>query len=210
MSATIPPTTTDSAFNNPLINTITGYISHIQAQHILSKQRLHKIRQNILITIGFLVLIYCLIKIQILFFWLIKLILRLSFKILSIIFWLPLKTVRFFIPKTIDYDILFPLFWLCSISSFYLAKFSHENVCRFYDQYLIQRYKIFHNDQNKREEIKRYLFAITFIFLLIVQSLFILLPVALSIRSHHHQQYVNSKTLSSVKKIENISNNSFE
>lgn len=191
--------TTDSVLNSPLINRITGYVAHIQTQNIFSKKSLQSVRQNVFMTIGFLVLIYCLIKIQILFFWLLKLIFGLLFKIISIIFWLPLKTARFFIPKTIDYDILFPLFWLCSISSFYISKFSHENICQFYDQYLVQRYKIFNYEQIKREDIKRYLFVITFIVLLLLQSLFILLPIVVSIRNHHHQQLNAIKKISSVK-----------
>jgi hypothetical protein len=177
-----------SFLNNPLINTIIGYISNLQEQNIFSQERFYSLRHHFLITIGFFVLLYCLIRIQILFFWLLKLI----FKIISIIFWLPLKTIRFIIPKTIDYDILFPLFWLCSIASFYLSKFSHENICQFYDQYLVQRYKIFNYDQTKREDIKRYLFIITFIILLLLQSLFILIPITLSIRHHHENIKVSS------------------
>jgi len=194
MSSSTPPT--DSFLNNPLINTIMGYIVHLQQQNIFSKERLLSSRQPILITVGFLVLLYCLINIQILFFWLLKLIFRLIFQIISIIFWLPLKTVRFLIPKKIDYDILFPLFWLCSISSFYISKYSHENICQFYEQYIFRRYQIFTYEQIKREDMKRYLFIITFIILLLLQSLFILIPIALSIR-HQHEE---TSQISSVKK----------
>jgi hypothetical protein len=190
MSSPTPPT--DSFLNSPLINTILGYIAYVQEQNVLTKERYLMLRQYFLITIGFLVLLYCLIHIQILFFWFLKLIFRLIFKIISTIFWFPLKTVRFFIPKAIDYDILFPLFWLCSISSFYISKFSHENICQFYDQYLVRRYKIFNYNQAKREDIKRYIFITTFIVLLLLQSLFILIPISVSIRRHRENRKISS------------------
>jgi hypothetical protein len=190
MSNPTPPA--DSFLNSPLITTLTGYIVHLQKQKIFSKERLHSFKTHFLITIGFVVLLYCLIHIQILFFWLLKLIFRLLFKFFSFIFWLPLKTVRFFIPKTIDYDILFPVFWLCSISSFYISKYSHENICQLFDQYLVRRYKIFNYDQIKREDFKRYLFVLTFIVLLLLQSLFILIPITLSIRQRHINEKLSS------------------
>jgi hypothetical protein len=192
MSSPPPPPAADTFLNGPLINSITGYIGHLQEQNFFNKTRLHSLRHYFLLTVGFLVLLYCLIHIQILFYWFLKLIFRLLFKIISIIFWLPLKTVRFFIPKTIDYDILFPLFWLCSISSFYISKFSHENVWQFYDQQLVKRYKILNYDQTKREDVKRYLFILTFIVLLLVQSLFILVPIAFSIKYQHANTKVSS------------------
>ncbi|CAF3438482.1 unnamed protein product [Rotaria sp. Silwood1] len=188
MSSSIP--STYSFLNSPLINTITSYIAQIQERKILTRERFHSLTNVISITIGFFVLLYFLIHIQILFYWFLKLIFRLIFKIISIIFWLPVRTTRFFIPKTIDYDILFPLFWLCSISSFYISKFSHENICQFYDQHLVRRYKILNYDQAKRDDIKRYLFILTFIVLLLFQSIFILIPIAASIR-HHNE---NAKT----------------
>ena len=184
--------TTDSFLTSPLITRITGYIVHIQGQDLFTKERLHSLKNHFLITIGFLVLLYCLIHIQILFFWLLKLIFRLIFQIIWFIFWLPLKTVRFLIPKTIDYDILFPVFWLCSISSFYLSKYFQENVWQFFDQYLVQRYRIFHYDQTKREEIKRYVFVSTFIVLLLLQTVFILVPITLSIRTRHANEQTSS------------------
>jgi hypothetical protein len=73
-----------------------------------------------------------------------------------------------------------------------VSKFSHENICQFYDQYLVPRYKIFNYDQTKREDIKRYLFITTFIVLLVLQSLFILLPITFSIRNHHQNTQVSS------------------
>jgi hypothetical protein len=191
-----PTPQANSLLNHPLINTITGYVARLQEQNLFSKQRLNSLKHHFLITIGFLVILYCSIHIQFFIFWLLKLLFRLIFKIISIIFWLPLKSVRFFIPKSIDYDILFPVFWLCSIISFYISKHVHENICLFYDQYLVRRYKILNYDQTKREDIKRYLFIITFIILLLLQSLFILIPLAISIRNQHDHTKV-----SSVKKI---------
>ena len=192
-----PSTTTagDSPlFNHPYLTTITGYFAHIQQQSFFSKERLLLLKHHFLITIGFLVLLYCLIHIQILFFWLIKLIFRVIFQVISIIFWLPLKLARLFIPKSIDYDILFPLVWLCSIISFYLSKNYHENIWTWFNQYLVPRYPIFRYDSNKREETKRWVFVGTFISLFLLQSLFILLPITLSIRQqhHHYEETTNS------------------
>ncbi|CAF2847087.1 unnamed protein product [Rotaria sp. Silwood2] len=189
MSSSIPATY--PFLNGPLINTITGCVVQIQERKILTRKRLHSLIHYSSITTGFFVLLYFLIHIQILFFWFLKLIFRIIFKIVSTIFWLPLRTARFFTPKTIDYDILFPLFWLCSISSFYLSKFFHENICQFYDQHLVRRYKIFNYNQAKRDDIKRYLFILTFILLLILQSVFILIPIAASIRRHNENTKVS-------------------
>ncbi|CAF1903753.1 unnamed protein product [Rotaria magnacalcarata] len=192
MSSSAPPA--DSLLTNPFVNTITGYLSQMQERNTFTQQRIHINKHHFLIAIGFLVLLYFLIHIQILFFWLLEFIFRLLFQIISAIFWLPLSTARFFIPKTIDYDILFPLFWLCSISSFYISKFSHENICQFYDEYFVRRYKILQYDQTKREEVKRHLFVATFIVLLLLQSLFILIPIASSIRRHNSINKVPSQT----------------
>lgn len=190
------PGNVDTVVNSPLLTTLAGHFGRLQEQNFFSKERLQSFRQSFLLTIGFLVLLYCLIHIQILFFWLLKWIFGLIYRIISLIFWLPLRTARFFIPKSIDYDILFPLFWLCSIGSFYVSKYSHENVCQFYDRQLVRRYKLLQYEPNKREEIRRYLFIFTFIVLLLLQSLFILLPIAQSIRYHHHAQ--DEKTVPSV------------
>ena len=175
-------TSEESFLNNPMLMTITGYIAQFQERNLFSRERLHLLKHHFLITLGFLVLLYCLIHIQILFFWLLKFIFRVIFQFISMIFWLPLKTVRFLMPKSIDYDILFPLFWLCSISSFYLSKIFHENIWQFYNQHLVPRYKLFHYDQTKREDTKQWVFVITFTVLLLLQSVFILMPIALSIR----------------------------
>jgi hypothetical protein len=107
-------------------------------------------------------------------------------------------------PKTIDYDILFPLFWLCSISSFYISKFFHENICQFYDQYFVRRYKILNYNQTKREDVRRYLFIITFVVLLLLQTLFILLPVASSIRHQHENAKVSSVNIMRDLQLSNV------
>lgn len=185
----------DSFVNNPYVTRFTTQIARLQHENYFSKERLLSLKNHFLITIGFFVLLYCLIQIQILFFWFLRLIFRLIFRIISTIFWLPLTTVRLLIPKSIDYDILFPLFWLCSISSFYISKYSNENLCQFYDQQLVPRHKSLKYDQNKREDIKRYIFITTFLLLLILQSLFILLPIALSIRHQNQQVSTSVRTI---------------
>lgn len=191
------PSAGDSSFlNHPFVTTITGSIVHLQKHNIFSKERFNLLKHHFLITIGFLVLLYCLIHIQILFFWLIKLIFRSVIRVISIIFWFPLKFARFFIPKSIDYDILFPLFWLCSIVSFYLSKNYHEIIWEWFNQYLVRRYSFFQYDQSKREEVKRWIFVSTFVSLLLLQSIFILLPITLSIRQQHQEE-----TTTKVRKI---------
>ncbi|CAF1362078.1 unnamed protein product, partial [Adineta ricciae] len=194
MSALTPPPAppVNNLIEHPLVNMIAGYIAQLQGHPMLTKQRLLSLRQSFLVTVGFLVLLYCLIHIQILFFWLLKFVFRLLFKVFSLIFWLPLRTVRLLLPKSVDYDVLFPLFWLCSIASFYVSKFSHESICQFYDQHLVRRYKSLQYDPAKREDIRRYLFIGTFLVLLLVQCLFILTPIALSIRNHHANAKVSS------------------
>ena len=190
---------TDTSPNgNPWINSVTGYVAHLQERQFFSKQRIQAFRHYFLFTIGFLVLIYFLIYIQILFYWLLKWFLTFIFQIISFIFWIPLKTVRFFIPKNIDYDILFPLFWLCSIASFYISKYFHEHICQFYDQQLVRRYRALRYEPHKREEIRRYLFILSFIVLLLLQSLFILLPIAQTIK-HHHAEAKGSSVISKRK-----------
>ncbi|CAF1060745.1 unnamed protein product [Adineta ricciae] len=191
-SLTPPPPPVNNLVEHPLVNMIAGYIVQLQGHPMLTKQRLLSLRQSFLVTVGFLVLLYCLIHIQILFFWLLKFLFRLLFKIFSLIFWLPLRTVRLLLPKSVDYDILFPLFWLCSIASFYVSKFSHESICQFYDEHLVRRYKSLQYDPAKRGDIRRYLFIGTFLVLLLVQCLFILTPIALSIRNHHANSKVSS------------------
>lgn len=183
MSSSVPPS--DSLLDSPFINIITGYISQMQERQLLTRNRMNSYKNHILIAVGFLVLLYFLMHVQFFVFWLLKLLFRLIIHIISTIFWLPLTTTRLFIPKTIDYDILFPLFWLCSVTSFYLSKFYHETICQFYDQYLVQRSKILNSDRIKREDIKQYLFVSTFVILLLLQSLFILVPIASSIRRHN-------------------------
>ena len=194
MSSLTPPPAPpiNNLIEHPLVNMIAGYIVQLQGHPMLTKQRLLSLRKSFLVTVGFLVLLYCLIHIQILFFWLLRFLFRLLFKILSLIFWLPLRTVRLLLPKSVDYDILFPLFWLCSIASFYVSKFSHESICQFYDQHLVRRYKSLQYDPAKREDIRRYLFIGTFLVLLLIQCLFILAPIAVSIRNHHANSKVSS------------------
>ena len=68
-----------------------------------------------------------------------------------------------------------------------MSKFSYRSLCQFYDEYLVEHYKILNNDRMKRDDIRRHLFIIAFIVLLALQSIFILTPIALSIRRHHHE-----------------------
>jgi hypothetical protein len=140
---------------------IIDYISYIQREKSITKERFYLIRQYFFQSVGFCVLLYFLSQ-------LLKLLFRLIFQIFSIIFWLPLKAMESFLLKSDNYNIMFLLFCLCSVFSFTIAKFSHKKFRQ------------------------RYSFILTFVIILLLQSLFILLPIAKSIQDR--------SKLSSVKK----------
>jgi len=140
---------------------IIDYISYIQREKIITKERFYSIRQYFFQSVGFCVLLYFLSQ-------LLKLLFRLISQIFSIIFWLPLKTMESFLLKSDNYNIMFLLFCLSSVLSFSIAKFSHKKFR------------------------KRFSFILTFVIILLLHSLFILLPIAKSIQDR--------SKLSSVKK----------
>lgn len=177
----------DSIVNSPIVNSIVQWIVGLQNQPFFSRDRIQNLPQNFLLSVGFSVLLYCLFHIQILFVWFIKLIFYFICQILWLIFCFPFKTLGLLVPKTLNYDILFPLFWLCSVASFYVSKNFHENLWQFFDKHLVERYKLIKYQTNKREEVRRNLFLTCFVVLLLLQSLFILLPIAQSIK-HNRQQ----------------------
>jgi hypothetical protein len=178
--------------HNPVLETVTGYVGYLQEQNIFSKQRLQTWKQYSLLTIGFFILLYFLIHVQLLIYSCVRFFFGGIFKLFSFVFWLPLRTARFLIPKSIDYDILFPLFWLCSIASFYIGKYLHENLCQLYDRHLVRRYPILSYEQTKRDDIRRYLFIFTFIVLLLFQSVFILVPIAQSIGHQRSREKIDA------------------
>ncbi|CAF5218380.1 unnamed protein product, partial [Rotaria magnacalcarata] len=87
---------------------------------------------------------------------------------LSIVVFLPFKFIDLFLPKTTSYNILFPSIWFCSILSFFIAKLSHKNIEIHFG--------------NRFKSIKRYSFTVTFVILLLLQSVLILLPLTQSIQ----------------------------
>ena len=117
----------DSSYlNHPLVKTITDSIVHLQKQNLFSNERLQLLKHHFLITIGFLVLLYCLIHIQILFFWLIKFIFRSVFRVISIIFWLPLNSLDCSFQKV-------------SIMIFYFLYFGYVRSFHFISRRIIMR-----------------------------------------------------------------------
>ncbi len=148
---------------------IIGYIAYIQRKNLLTKQRFASMRCYFFQSIGFSIILYCFSQLLLLLYLLLKIFFRIIFQIFSIIFWLPVNTIESFMPKINNYFILFPLFWLCSIVSFSIAKFSHKNVG------------------------KRRSFILSFIILLLLQSVFILLPLAISIHEQQKSSSVKQK-----------------
>jgi hypothetical protein len=126
------------------LDTIAGYLSSIQQRRILTTERFLSMRVYFFQSIG---LFICLSQFAILLY-----------HILKFIFWIPLKTIELFIPKTTNYNMIVLLIWFCSIISFSIAKYSHRKIG------------------------KRHSFILIFIGLLLLQSLFILRPIAMSIQ----------------------------
>ncbi|CAF1160075.1 unnamed protein product [Adineta steineri] len=157
-----------SPTSDSYLNPITNYISLIQRKEIFTKQRIHSIRQYFLQSVGLTILLYFILQIPILLYFLFKLLLRLIFQIFSLIFWLPLKTIELILPKTNNYGILFPLLFLFSTVSYLIAKLTHKNV----ETNFGKRYKVLKNNS----------FILIFIVFLLLQSIFILFPIAGSIQ----------------------------
>ncbi|CAM4748908.1 unnamed protein product [Rotaria magnacalcarata] len=160
--------TSDSSLNVPQLNTITSFISYIQQKNILTKERFRTIRRYFFQSIGLYVLLSCLFRLLAAFYFLLKSILNLTFQMLSIVVFLPFKFIDLFLPKTTSYNILFPSIWFCSILSFFIAKLSHKNIEIHFG--------------NRFKSIKRYSFTVTFVILLLLQSVLILLPLTQSIQ----------------------------
>jgi hypothetical protein len=169
--------TSDSLLNAPKLNGITSYISHIQQKNIFTKERFRSTRQFFFQLIGLTVLLYWLCQLLFVFYLLVKLIFHLMFTTIS---WLPVKILELCLPNLTTYYILFPLFCFCSFISFFVARFSHKNI----GIYLEKRSQV----------LKRYSFIFTFITLLLLQSLFILLPVTTSIQGQRKLSSVNKQT----------------
>ncbi|UJR08320.1 hypothetical protein I4U23_012591 [Adineta vaga] len=140
--------------------TITNSIAQIQRKEFFTQQRFRSIRQYFFQSIGLLILLYFICQIPYLFYLLIKYIFQLIFHLLTIIFWPLLKLFQLILPKTTNYGILFPLFVFSSILSFFTTKLSI----------------------GKRSHLsKTYSFPLFFLIFLLLQSIFILRPISLSI-----------------------------
>jgi hypothetical protein len=148
------------------LDTIADYLSHIQQRRIFTRERFSLIRVYFFQSIG---LFICLSQFSIVSYRILTFLFWLLFQIFSIIFWIPLKTIELFIPKTTNYNIIIPLLWFCSVISFSIAKYSHRNIG------------------------KRHSFLFIFILLLLLQFLFILLPIATSIQEQRKLSSVKKK-----------------
>ena len=133
------------------LDTIAGYLSHIQQRYTFTRERFLLMRRYFFQSVG---LFICALQFAILVYHTLK-------YLFAIIFWIPLKLIELFIPKTTNYNIIMLLLWFCSIISFSIAKYSHKKIG------------------------KRHSFIFVFIALLILQSLFIIRPIA---RSIHEQR----------------------
>ncbi len=150
-------------------DTIIGYISYIQQKQYITIERFRSIRRYFFQSIGFFILLYYVFQLPILFYLFLKFLFCCIIQIFSIIFWLPLKTIELVLPKTDNYNVMFPLFWFCSFLSFLIAKFFQKNLT------------------------KRHSFLLTFIIILLLQFLFIILPVATSIKEQRKLSSVKKK-----------------
>jgi len=152
-----------------ILDILIGYIAYMQQKIIITRERFHSISEYFFRSIGFLTLFYFFLQLPMILYGFLKLLFRIVFHMFTIIFWLPLKTIELSLPKTKTYYIIFPLFCLCSFLSFLIAKFSHKNSgkCRS--------------------------FNLTFIILFLLQSLFILLPIATSIQEQRKLSTVKKK-----------------
>lgn len=139
---------------------IIRFTCYIQGKKTITKERCQLMCRYFFQFIGFCVLLYYFLQLPLL-------LLRLLFRFISIIFFLPLRTIELILPKTNTYYIILPLFSLCSFLSYSIAKFSHKNLR------------------------KQYSFILIFIMLLFLQSLFILLPIATSINEQRTLLSVN-------------------
>lgn len=171
--------TSDSSQNISLLNTITGYISHIQKRNFLTTERFRTVRRYFFQSIGLYVLLYCSFRILISFYLFFKLILYIIFQLLSTVIFLPYKFIELFLPKTTSYNVLFPSIWCCSILSFFIAKSSHKHI----ENHLGKHHKL----------IKQYSLSLTFVFILLLQSLLILVPLTGSIKEQRRLASVKIK-----------------
>lgn len=172
--------TSDSSLGSRIINSVTGYISYIQQKQVFTRERCQSIRVQCFRIIGFTLILYTLIRVLISVILSIKTIARLLSQMLLIICLLPFKFITLFLPETTSYKILFPLFCFGFILSSIISKLSYKKI----EIQLDKRFKL----------IKRHSFILTFIILLLLQSLLIILPVALSIRTQKKLSLVNKKT----------------
>ncbi|CAF1010771.1 unnamed protein product [Adineta ricciae] len=140
-----------------LLDVVTNSISQLQRKQIFNKDRLQSIRRFICQSIGLTILLYFIFRIPILLYALLKVLFQSLVYLLTIIFWPYVKLLEFFLPKTTNYGILFPLFLVISILSFLTAKLS------------------------SRKGYKNSPFSVVFVVLIIAQSVFVLRPIALSI-----------------------------
>lgn len=143
-------------------DTIIRFTCYIQGKENITRERCKLIGQYFFQFIGFCILLYYVLQLPLL-------LLRLLFKILSIIFSFPLKTIVLILPKTDNYYILLPLFSLCLILSYSFAKLLRNNLK------------------------KQYTFILIFTMLLSLQSIFILLPIVTSIQEQRKLSSVMQK-----------------
>ncbi|CAF1101507.1 unnamed protein product, partial [Didymodactylos carnosus] len=106
------------------------------------------------------------------------------------------------------HSILFPLFWLCSVFSYFLTKLAHTTVYNYVERYIIKIYYPNYNleDEKKVQRLQKYVWQSTFAFLILLQCLFLLTPSAVTVASvkDRNQPQTSSSALN------DITNKAFE
>ena len=144
-----------------------NYLSHLQEREIFTRERLTSIRLFFFQSVGLFIVLYAFSQLLMFLYLLLKFLLWFIFQS----FWIPLKTIEFFLPKTTNYYLLFPLIAFCSLISFLLPKFSEQTPSR------------------KRQHS----FWLKSIVLFVFQVLFILLPIAMSIHERRELAIVKKR-----------------
>ena len=182
---TSPHATTDLSS----MNRIPTSISHVRQRQkiVVSQERVDSLRRYFLRSVGLLIVLYGCSSLSIQVYSLIKFLSRFLWQSIPIIFYSPAKIIQLFLPSSSSLsscrsDVLVPFLWLSSVVSFYLAKFYHRSICYFYELHLSKR-----SPFTSTPQIQRCLFLVTWIALILLQTVFILVPITLSVgpRRHH-------------------------
>ena len=195
---TSPHATTDLSS----MNRIPTSIAHVrQRQKIVSKERADSLRRYFLRFVGFLIVLYGCCSLSIHVYSLIKFLSHFLWRSIPRIFYSPAKIIQLFQPSppspsssSFRSDVLVPLLWLSAVVSFYLAKFFHRSICYFYELHLSKR-----SPFTSTHHIERSLFLFTWIAFILLQTLFILVPMTLFVGRLRHYEDTQRSSVGNVR-----------